>query len=148
MFASTDWRSYWHDMPMITSYEESILRHESRFTPYFPERGFTLRRGVPGDRLPLEHPVIENAVQMLRDGCPIVKRRSFFHDPLYHERNAIDGRQVMRADGRARLPDRPDLAQPGPHGRSRARWPRTWTMLEVLPDVDLGYDPTSRRGSR
>ena len=32
-----------------------------------------------------KHPIIDNPVQMVRDGCPIVKRRSFFYDPLYHE---------------------------------------------------------------
>ncbi|MDX6372705.1 MAG: hypothetical protein QOD98_1693, partial [Nocardioidaceae bacterium] len=40
MFTSDAWREYWHEMPMIASYRDSIVRHESRFTSWFTEQGF------------------------------------------------------------------------------------------------------------
>ena len=43
----TRWRTYWDEMPMITSYEDSISRHEGRFTAYFLDRGFSPRGGLP-----------------------------------------------------------------------------------------------------
>ena len=62
-----------------------------------------------------QHPIMDNPVAMVRDGCPLVKRRSFFYDPLYNEWKANDGRQLAPPHGRARLPDGPRLPQPGAH---------------------------------
>ena len=64
------------------------LLHRARATPA------TRRTRRPTTTRP--HPMMDNVAQMLRDGCPIVKRRSFFHDPLYNERKANDGRQILR----------------------------------------------------
>lgn len=35
LFNSDDFWSYWQEMALPTSYEQSIIRHETRFTPYF-----------------------------------------------------------------------------------------------------------------
>ena len=57
MFTSAEFREYWDTMPMITTYVESILGHETRFTHHFERtrlrgrgrvfRGRTTRRGIP-----------------------------------------------------------------------------------------------------
>ena len=35
-------------------------------------------------------------MQLVRDGCPVLKRRPFFHDPLYLDRHAIIGRWLKK----------------------------------------------------
>jgi len=139
MVASPEWAEYWADMPRITSYVDSVLMHESRFTPWFLERGFRSAVAFPAADYGSKHPIIDNPVQMVRDGCPIVKRRSFFYDPLYHEGKANDGRQLANLMA--------DRGYPMDHlyrnlaRTAKPRWLATnLGLLEVLPEVDLGYD--------
>ncbi len=40
LFNSDDFWNYWQEMALPTSYEQSIIRHETRFTPYFAARGY------------------------------------------------------------------------------------------------------------
>jgi rhamnosyltransferase len=139
MFTSPEWVDYWAEMPMIVSYEESIVRHESRFTDYFAERGFAPWVAFPVENYHSQHPIMDDVAQMIRDGCPIVKRRTFFHDPLYNESHATDGRQVVRLMAERGYPVEALYAN-----LARTSKPRSLVtnlaMLEVLPDVDLGYD--------
>lgn len=95
MFESQAWSEYWSEMPDITSYNDSILYHESRFTSYFSEVGFSYAVAYPLENYPSDHPVFDNAALLLRDGCPILKRRIFFHDPLYLDRYAIIGQDIL-----------------------------------------------------
>lgn len=95
MLASPAFREYWADMPMITSYEQSVDRHEARFTQHFEDRGFSsdvLFRGADYSSL---NPILDEVVQLTADRCPILKRRTFFHSPLYFSDYAIIGRDVM-----------------------------------------------------
>jgi rhamnosyltransferase len=83
LFSSKVFRNYWNDMPMITSYEESICWHEAIFTKGFSDRGFTWDVYIDTrDILQNSYcPLIYAPLQMIRDRrCPIIKRRSFFHD--------------------------------------------------------------------
>lgn len=139
MFTSQPWRDYWHEMPMIASYRDSIMRHESRFTSWFVERGFVHAVAFPVEDYHSQHPVMDDIAQLIRDGCPIVKRRTFFHDPLYNESHATDGRQVARLMAERGYPMETLYAN-----LARTSKPRSLVtnlgLLEVLPDVDLGYD--------
>jgi lipopolysaccharide biosynthesis protein len=140
MFTSPAWRDYWDDMPMIASYRESIMRHESRFTGWFTERGFTGAVAFPAEDYHSQHPIMDEVAQLIRDGCPIVKRRTFFHDPLYNESHATDGRAVARLMEERGYPMEALYAN-----LARTSKPRSLVtnlaLVEVLPDVDLGYDP-------
>ena len=95
MFRSSMWEQYWAQMPMIESYNDSILHHESRFTSYFDAAGFSHAVAYPLENYPSDHPVFDNAALLIRDGCPILKRRVFFHDPLYLDRFAIVGQDII-----------------------------------------------------
>lgn len=95
MLTSTDYRVYWDTMPMISSYQQSVNQHEARFTGYFAERGFTSTAAWPVADYPTDHPVFDSIALMLDDRLPIIKRRLFFHDPLYLDRNAIIGRDAL-----------------------------------------------------
>lgn len=104
MLRSPEYREYWDTMPMIESYKDSIRRHESRFTRHFNERGFAHLVAWPERDYPSKHPIFDDIVQMLDDRLPIVKRRLFFHDPLYLEKNVIIGRDVLERIERAGYP--------------------------------------------
>ncbi|SFC38615.1 rhamnosyltransferase [Nocardioides terrae] len=94
MFSHETWHRYWRDLPMTSSYVSSITGHEGRFTQFFKDAGFEAAVAYPAERYPTSHPVIENTVELLADGCPIVKRRSFFSDPLYLDKRGIDTTEI------------------------------------------------------
>ena len=145
MFTSLEFRQYWASMPMIRSYDQSVLQHEARFTQHFASKGFHYATAFPPEDYPSDHPVFDNIVLMLDNRCPIVKRRMFFHEPSYLERNAILGRRVLE---RLESTDYPvDLIW---RNIVRSAEPRTlytnFSMLSVLPDGDAGElpDPAPR----
>lgn len=90
-----DWRSYWEDMPSIESYNDSIQWHESRFTGYFNALGYRHEVAYNVDDYPSANPVFDNANLLLQDGCPILKRRNLFHNPLHLDRFAIIGADML-----------------------------------------------------
>lgn len=95
LLASSAFRRYWETMPTITSYEQSIDRHEARFASYFEARGFDWRVLYPYTEFASQNPILDDVVQITAERCPIVKRRTFFHDPLYMSEHAIIGRDVI-----------------------------------------------------
>lgn len=140
MFTSLEFARYWRDMPMITSYDQSILEHESKFTQHFADRGFRYAVAFDPAQYPSDNPVFDSAVLLLGDRCPIVKRRIFFHEPTYLDRNAILGKRVMERVADSGYPV--DLIW---RNVVRSAEPRTlytnMSMLSVLPDLDSGYRP-------
>jgi len=90
-----DWRTYWEDMPPIESYNDSIQWHESRFTGYFNALGYRHEVAYNVDDYPSANPVFDNANLLLQDGCPILKRRNLFHNPLHLDRFAIIGADML-----------------------------------------------------
>jgi lipopolysaccharide biosynthesis protein len=140
MFTSIEWAWYWEKMPPITSYTGSIMQHEARFTQHFSDRGFQFTVAFDPDRYPSDHPMFESVVLMLEDRCPILKRRIFFHEPTYLERNAILGKRVMDLVAKTDYPI--DLIW---RNVVRSAEPRTlytnMSMLSVIPDIDLGERP-------
>ena len=139
LVTSPDWAEYWSTMPMIETYHGSIDHHETRFTPYFVERGYTSATSFPATNYGSPHPIMDNPVAMVRDGCPLVKRRSFFYDPLYNEWKATDGRQLARM-----MEERGYPMDQVYRNLARTSKPRLLATnmgwMDVLPEVDLGYD--------
>jgi rhamnosyltransferase len=140
MFTSIEFAWYWDKMPMVKSYTDSILQHESKFTQHFADRGFRYAVTFDPDRYPTKHPTFESVIMTLEDRCPILKRRIFFHEPTYLERNAILGKRVMEHIATTDYPA--DLIW---RNVVRSAEPRTlytnMSMLSVIPDVDTGYRP-------
>ena len=94
-------REYWEQMPQVSSYRDSIQWHESRFTGHFAELGHTWQVAFPVDRYRSDNPAIEEAPALLADGCPLLKRRALFHDPLHQDRQAVVGGELLEAAARA-----------------------------------------------
>ena len=93
LFNSDDFWSYWQEMALPTSYEQSIIRHETRFTPHFAARGYAWDTYVQTDDL---KPVFVNPIMacprelLANRGCPFFKRRSLF-TPYADELRRTDG---------------------------------------------------------
>ncbi|GGA65343.1 hypothetical protein GCM10011490_15030 [Pseudoclavibacter endophyticus] len=94
---SDAWAQYWASMPEITSYDDSIRHHESRFTQFFADAGFRCEPVFAAAPFGVANPSIEQPLALLRAGCPIVKRRLFFHDPVELDHRAVDVPEVARA---------------------------------------------------
>lgn len=90
-------RRYWESMPGIDSYRASIQWHESRFTEHFGALGFRHRAIFPVDGYRCDNPAVEEALALLDDGCPFLKRRALFHDPVHQEAVGSIGRDVLDA---------------------------------------------------
>ena len=97
LLTDSAFREYWEQMPPVTSYRDSIQWHESRFTGHFAELGHTWQVAFPVDRYRSENPAIEEAPALLADGCPLLKRRALFHDPLHQDRQAVVGGELLEA---------------------------------------------------
>ncbi len=95
LLAAPEFAEYWQGMPPVRSYRDSIQWHESRFTEYFQSLGFTGRAVYPAERYTADNAAVERPLELLRDGCPIVKRRVFFHDPLHQDRVGTLGADVL-----------------------------------------------------
>ena len=93
MLQSDTFWTYWQEMQLPKSYEESIIRHETRFTAYFAAQGFAWDTYVQTEDL---KPVFVNPIMacprelIANRGCPFFKRRSFF-TPYEDELRRTDG---------------------------------------------------------
>ncbi len=92
---------YWRTMPPITSYRDAIMLHEARFTEHFQNLGYRWASYMELADFGTDHPILIEIDRCIARRCPILKRRAFFHDPLYHEAEAIDLRgafETIRRD--------------------------------------------------
>lgn len=85
LLQSYEFQNYWKNMPMIHSYTDSVLMHESRFTDYFLSKGYSYSVYIDSDNYPVNYPTFLSIDETLKNRCPIIKRRPFFHEPLYHD---------------------------------------------------------------
>lgn len=140
MFTSLEWRAFWDAMPVMQHYDDSIVHYEGVFTKHFADCGFTWIAAWPEEDYPTEHPVFENAALLLRDRCPIVKRRQFFHESIYLERNAIIGRRVLQALEKTNYPI--DLIWKNVVRSAEPRLLYTnFSLLEIVSEEDDGWRP-------
>jgi len=86
---------YWSEMPMIKSYEDSILKHEARFTKHFSDLGFKYAVSIGPESYNTDHPIFSEMDLAIERRSPILKRRPFFHDPVFIESEAIDVKRAF-----------------------------------------------------
>lgn len=140
MFLSQDWIEYWRDLPQMDTYADAVVKHEGIFTEHFTDRGYVGEVAFPTLTDKVENHAVLYAEQLIRAGCPTLKRRPFFQWPAYLDHLAVVGRWTLDAVEEYGYPIEliyADLA--------RNVEPRTLNadaaMLEVLPDVPFAYDP-------
>lgn len=140
MFLSDAWAQYWRDLPAMPSYFDAVLKHETLFTERFSEQGYTHGAAYPSADYPTDHPALFNPDLLLADGCPVLKRRPFFHYPPFLDKHAVIGREILRKVGDYGFPL--ELIW---QNLARNVKPKVLNadagMLEILPEVDVSYDP-------
>lgn len=143
MFLSAEWQAYWRDLPEMPSYFDAVLKHETQFTKHFQDRGYSAAVAFPSENYPTEHPALFNADLLLADGCPLVKRRPFFHYPPFLDRHAVIGRRTAADIASYGYPM--DLMW---SNLAKNVQPKTLNtdagMLEVLPATAPGRVPSPR----
>lgn len=87
---SAEFKKYWQDMPMITSYTQSILQHESKFTRHFSSKGYSYSVYVKAEDYPSPYATMIDIEAAMKSRCPIFKRRALFHDPMWFDGQAIN----------------------------------------------------------
>lgn len=141
MLGSDAFWSYWHDMPMIHSYLDSIQHHETRFTEHFHTLGYRYRLYMDPADFATEHPLFLEIDRMAERRCPILKRRPFFHDPLYLQAEAINLRRAMDLIAEHSDYDL-DLIQRNALRTSELRTLYTnLELLDILPDTRASQAP-------
>lgn len=95
MFTSQRWERYWRELPEMPSYFDAVLKHEAVFTETFVDAGFTSAVAFASADYPTDHPALFNPTLLIDDGCPLVKRRPFFHWPPFLDRHAVIGRTII-----------------------------------------------------
>lgn len=93
LFGKDVFWQYWQNMPLPRSYEESIIHHETRFTPYFARQGFSWDSYLDTEDLKqiFVNPIMACPRELIQNrGCPFFKRRSFF-TPYEDELRRTDG---------------------------------------------------------
>jgi rhamnosyltransferase len=139
MFLSDAWRDYWRSLPAMEDYYSAVLTHEVTFTQRFTEAGFVAEAAFPAEKYPTDHPALFNADLLIADGCPLVKRRPFFHWPPYLDRHGVIGRWIAA--------DMASYGYPVEHmyaNLARNVAPKDLNvdlgLNDVLADVDQGFD--------
>lgn len=95
--ATNDFVNYWKKLPKITSYYEAIGYHEAIFTKTFADKGYRWDVYVNSDALEgFTYDPLRDFPRYLieQKRCPIMKRRSFFHD--YGEALSRSGGEATR----------------------------------------------------
>ena len=95
MFTSAPWKAYWRDLPEMPGYFDAVLQHEVVFTEHFADAGFVHDVAFASSDYPTDHPALFNSALLLEDGCPLLKRRPFFHYPPFLDRHAVIGRELI-----------------------------------------------------
>jgi rhamnosyltransferase len=83
MLKSLEFKNYWETRPKIESYNDAIGKHEAIFTKFFGDAGFVWECYVDAEELKdyTTYPLTMMPRELLEKyRCPIIKRRSFFHD--------------------------------------------------------------------
>ncbi|MBW8761701.1 MAG: hypothetical protein JF592_03835 [Microbacterium sp.] len=139
MFLSPEWRAYWRDLPAMPSYFDAVLKHEIQFTKHFADHGYSHSVAFASADYPTEHPALFNADLLLADGCPLIKRRPFFHYPPFLDRHAVIGRRTIAEIARYGYPTELMWSN-----LARNVQPKTLNtdagMLEILADAEVSYD--------
>jgi lipopolysaccharide biosynthesis protein len=124
----------------MPSYFDAVLKHEAMFTQHFTDRGYAVDVAYSSVAYPTDHPALFNPDLLMDDGCPVLKRRPFFHYPPFMDRHAVIGREILKRVAAYGFPM--DVIW---QNLARNVQPKVLNtdagMLEVLPEVDVSYDP-------
>lgn len=80
LVSSADFREYWASLPNGMSYHDVITVFETALTRHFADLGYAWESAYPAGNYTVNNASMEQPVRLLEDGCPMFKRRIYFHD--------------------------------------------------------------------
>lgn len=138
---SGDFIDYWRNLERIDSYHDSVLKHESQFTRYFAEKGYSY--GLFFDDVPYDsaYPAFNCIDEAVQNGLPILKRRLFYHLPtLYFDNYDVNLRRAMEFIDDNGLFDA-DLIWDSVASVDPGTLYQTTDLLRIVPDASFGDGP-------
>lgn len=70
---------YWQSLPTPSTYERVVTEFETEFSHHFAELGYRWEAVFPAADFGVDNPTMQAPLALLRAGCPIVKKRLYFH---------------------------------------------------------------------
>lgn len=89
-------RSWWERLPPLATYVDAVLKHEARFTEFLAGQGFRYALYCDPARYRVVNPSFDVLDLLVEHRCPVIKRRPFFHEPLYLELNNVELARALR----------------------------------------------------
>ena len=80
LFLSPEWAWYWKNLSEVHSREECIEKHETQFTAYFADKGFTYDVYCPNLPGYLDMTIEAPDELVVEQRCPLIKRKAFCTD--------------------------------------------------------------------
>ncbi|WP_240663738.1 rhamnan synthesis F family protein [Microbacterium enclense] len=140
MFTSERWARCWRDLPEMPGYRDAVLKHETVFTSVFRDAGFVDEVAFRSEDYGSANASLLAPVALMGDGCPLLKRRVFFHSPPFLDRHAVIGRWALEAAAAGGYPTELALSN-----LARNVAPKVLNadagLMDVLGPDDAPYDP-------
>ena len=80
LLTSNEFRDYWERLPLPKSYSDVVTLFECQLTEHFSQLGFSWSAAFPAQHYGVQNPTMEAPLALLQDGCPLFKKRLYFHD--------------------------------------------------------------------
>jgi rhamnosyltransferase len=96
LLRSIAFRSYWDALQPARDYTSAVLGHEAFFTKTFSDLGYKSECYIDANNYSSHYPLVLDVDETIIDRNPLLKRRSFFHDPRFFEANAADLPRALR----------------------------------------------------
>lgn len=119
ILSSPHFRQYWLDLNDPTSYEDVVVNFETAFTSHFANLGFSWEAAFPATDYGVDNPSMEAPLMLLEDGCPLFKKRLYFHDAPWLAKQGVFSGAVTAAAVTKGFPEA--LVVDGIHRRATTR---------------------------
>ena len=141
MFMSERWARYWRELPPMDGYRDAVIGHELVFTGAFRDAGFVDGVAFRSEQYGSSNASLLAPEALIQDGCPVLKRRVFFHSPPFLDRYAVIGRWALEAAATGGYPTELALAN-----LARNVAPKVLNadagLMEVIGPDHAPYDPS------
>lgn len=119
ILTSNSFRNYWLSLSDPKTYSDVVVFFETGFTSYFAELGFTWQAAYPAADYGVVNSTMEAPLALLRDDCPLFKKRLYFHDAPWLAKHGVFSGAVTAEAVRRGYPA--DLVVAGAHRRATVR---------------------------
>ena len=94
---SPEFKSFWDALPIPETYDQVVTTFETELSHFFSQRGFTWSAAFPAKDFGVDNPTMQAPVALLDSGCPIVKKRLYFHGTEHLMNTGVSVAEVTEA---------------------------------------------------